>query len=158
MALQITVTFPCSDEEYRRSLIILNAMHKSDFTAPISQPKSAAVEPSESVLEELTEDELALLDFQLGQAHNSNETPVLNSFESEEVPTLKVNRSREIIKFFEKYPGAPKYECVDYLAVKLAEFYPSRDIAERRLKVLIGQLVIRKLLINKNGTYFLSER
>lgn len=163
MSLKITVTFPCSLEDYKKTIIILNAMQKVEFPkAPIKSETKASVDEIESLISELTDDEKKILDFQLKNAHESNDTPVLDSFETAEVATMSVNRTAKILEYFKKHPHATKRECTEYLATKLAKYYPSRDIAIRRLGILVGALVHDGRLINNatnkyNGTYLVSE-
>lgn len=162
MALSITVTFPCTQEEYKKTLIILGAMQKSEFSRAPIKVKTASVEQIESLISDLSDDERKILDFQLRSAHEGNDTPVLDSFKTAELPSLKINRSAQIIEYVRKHPHTSKFQCTEYLATKLAAHYPSRDIAMRRIGNLLSLLVHGKKLINESsdrfsGSYIVAE-
>jgi hypothetical protein len=144
MALQITVTFPCSDEEYKKSLIILAAMHKSDFKRPA--PVMKASKKNEDIFSMLTEDEERILEARLHAAHKGEGTPMLDDIHAAGI--CKPVFSDEIVKFFKKNPGSTSKECAESLANKFVEYFPSYETAVRRFKCNIGTVTSQKKLVN----------
>lgn len=142
-----------SDQDLYIKVMVWKAKSKLDVT-PIKPVETSRVQQIESLIEELTEDEKKILDLQLSAAHESDDTPVLNSFKGAKVTPMKLNRSREIIEYFRENPGAGRADCAEYLATKLAAHYPSRAIAVRRLGIMVANLCHRKELYNNTpGVY-----
>lgn len=149
MALQITVTFPCTDEEYKKSLIILSAMHKSDFKRPAPAMK-ASKKDEDNIFSMLTEDEEKILEARLHAAHKGEGTPMLDDIH--EACASKPVYIDEVVKFFKKYPGSSAKECAETLGSKFVEYFPSYETAVRRFKSNIGAATSKNLLVNTQNS------
>lgn len=95
--MQVTISFPCSIEEWRR-VTAIHAMYTSS-SKTISSTDDGIIEP-------VSDEESRLLDEALVATHERGETRLLDTLNSERAGFSKPNMSNIIINYFIENPGA----------------------------------------------------
>lgn len=158
MSLQVLVTFPGNMTlgSFEDRLKLLTKMGCSihlgtDMAQPIGKMSvgkvfrpTAPIQKGEPLMtEELTPQELSLLDQGLQSIYDNQESPLLDHMEKVGVLRSKPNMSREIRQYFSEHPGHSPGQAASHLADKFESIYGDINDAFRRIKSLISVLCTR---------------
>jgi len=152
MALQVLVTFPGTmtlgafEDRVKLLKKMGCAIHLgTDLAQPLGEMKIANVfktkkTTSDVMTEELSPQEISLLDQGLQAIYDSKSSPLLDAMEMSGSLRTRPNMTQEIKKFFKENPGQSSNVAAAALANKFEANYRDINDAYKRIKSLISSM------------------